>query len=115
MSLVEPKEPEPLDPSTINFNDYWAIDPQGLAWEFVLKRLCKGVPETALDFLVGVTPDGRLRWFLNKRAFSVEVLAKALGATVPSLKDAKVITLAALERKDPPNQPRPTVNYYGEA
>lgn len=115
MSLLDPLPDEPLDTSNIDFNDYWAIDADGLAWTFILKRMCRGVPEGALDWMLGLKPNGELRWFLNKKKFPAEVVAKALGADVTKLATAKTITLSALERRDPPNQPLPNVPYYGEA
>lgn len=115
MSLVEEPPFETIDPETVKLEDFWAIDPAGLAWMFVLKNLTKDAQTNGKEFIIGVKPDMTFRYFLNKKVFPAEAVAKVIGCTPEALIKAKVITLLALERHEPKDTPKPTVDYYGEA
>lgn len=115
MSLVEEAPTPTLDASDYNMNDYWAIDPDGMAWSYVLARLTRAHKENAGDFLIGLKSDGTIRYFLNRKTFTAVELAKALGTTPEKIANVKVITLPAIEKKPRADQPMPTVPYYGEA
>lgn len=115
MSLVEEAPISTIDPESINLEDFWAIDPAGLAWMFVLKNLTKDAKDTAHEFIIGMKSDYSFRYFLNKKKFPAEIVAKAIGCPVDALLKAKVITLLPLERHEKKDLLQPTVSYYGEA
>lgn len=95
--------------------DYWVLKPQGIEWDYVVKKMIINnfhdakIPISTMVFMV---EGGGTYWLLHRAYLSVETLAKHTGITEKRLNESKVIELTVKERPDLPN---PTVSDWGEA
>lgn len=100
----------------LDLEQFWAVDAEGQCWLHVLCRLTLKEPNDSTGWLLWQFPDGHIRWLLNKERFTPARLSAATGVTAEKFTDAvHTITLPALEKAEKPNQPKPTVSYFGEA